>query len=775
MFKKISKKHFFLFSSLLALFFLSIPVMQPAQAGFGSIIFKLIGTFVPGVTSTVSLILHLFLVMSWGALIVVSGILEWTLNNPFTYSLTNPATNPIINVGWTLLRDLTNMGFVIGLAYIGLATALNIGGFQTKKTFGRFIVAALLINFTPVICGVIVDASNILMTFFTKEVGSNFNQFATLYGGLTAPDKLQEIFKGIFTTIGVIKILLALAVNTITVIILFVFSFLFLARNVAIWILVIVSPIAFFCWIFDATRSTFNKWWSQFLNWSLIGVLAGFALYLSAFLLNAFQKGGLTNNSGAILDEGQSAFVPLAPFIIVIIFMNFAFIQVMKTSASGGNMAINAAKFTGKQIGSAGKRAGLATQQKLRNYGARLAEKGTGLPGSKKSSPLGVTAGFLARYVSGGGTPDEKKNWNKGPHKAIRGIIAAAYGGPLFGRVLAEGTELQIREDEKFKKKIAGKSALYKDALIAQTVSSRKKALIYQAAQEDGDINDMKNVPKGEKLAEFLANVMKGNAALMAKSLRFLDPKATVEAVNKLGDKLTESQKAAAGLSFSKDDKEEYGDLEGKLLAKMKTAKMEYMDEDAVMRYAGVDKDTGKAGRGHEFWTGAHISKGAELFGRKFIKAFTEGAELADYSNNPRLETWLDSSAARNLGINKPLKTEKLIKDLSEELLEKDAQIATIREQINTMKGGPAGHEHVEHYKDYQTLEAKIKKIEDEDKPAIEKKISDAQKQIKPAKAPSVAQSQPKEGERTPGTGDDNRQTQKEGRRPGTGDDNRQK
>ncbi|MEK7103860.1 MAG: hypothetical protein AAB842_00485, partial [Patescibacteria group bacterium] len=419
MFKKISKKYFFLLSSLVALFFLSIPVIQPAQAGFGSVIFKLLGTIFPGASSVISTVLHVFLGLSWAALIVMSEIMEWTLSNPLTYSLTNPASNPVINAGWTLLRDLTNMGFVIGLAYIGLATALNLNNFQTKKTFGRFIVAALLINFTPVICGVIVDAANILMTFFTKEIGANFYQFGNIYANKTAPQVLESIFINTFDTIGLIKLLLALTLNVVTTVVLFVFSFLFLARNVAIWILVIVSPIAFFCWIFDSTRSTFNKWWSQFLNWSLIGVLAGFALYLSAFLLNAFQKGG-TLDVKYVYDEGTNAFVPLMPFVIVIIFMNFAFIQVMKTSASGGNMVISGAKKVGSGIASQGKRAGLFTQQRLRNYGSKIAEKGAA-EGAKASA-----LGTFARYATGGGTKDEQTKWNTKGHKVARFILGGA-------------------------------------------------------------------------------------------------------------------------------------------------------------------------------------------------------------------------------------------------------------------------------------------------------------------------------------------------------------
>ncbi|MBM4177336.1 hypothetical protein FJ208_00840, partial [Candidatus Gribaldobacteria bacterium] len=110
-------------------------------------------------------------------------ILMFVLNNPLPdgLSMTNPATNPIINIGWTALRDFTNMLFILGLAYIGLMTALNLSSFNTKKTFTNLLLIALLINFTPVICGAIVDGSNIIANFFLNGV-SYSNTLDTLKG-----------------------------------------------------------------------------------------------------------------------------------------------------------------------------------------------------------------------------------------------------------------------------------------------------------------------------------------------------------------------------------------------------------------------------------------------------------------------------------------------------------------------------------------------------------------------------------------------------------------
>lgn len=60
---------------------------------------------------------------------------------------------------------------------------------------------------------------------------------------------------------------------------------LFLVRNLAIWLLVILSPLAFAAYILPATRGYFNKWWQYVIQWSFIGVAASFFLYLATQML----------------------------------------------------------------------------------------------------------------------------------------------------------------------------------------------------------------------------------------------------------------------------------------------------------------------------------------------------------------------------------------------------------------------------------------------------------------------------------------------------------
>jgi len=170
-----------------------------------------------------------------------------------------------------------------------------LGGFNTKKTFGRLIVAALLINFTPVICGTIVDVANLVMNLFTGSIQGAFNPFGKVivnpFGEGTNVSSMQSFLKDFlvsFTPVGAVKLIMVVVYTYFVSSVLFIFSFLLLARHIAIWILVIMSPIAFFCWIFDSTRKHYQSWWNQFIHWTFIGITATFALYLSGHLLNTF-------------------------------------------------------------------------------------------------------------------------------------------------------------------------------------------------------------------------------------------------------------------------------------------------------------------------------------------------------------------------------------------------------------------------------------------------------------------------------------------------------
>jgi len=137
-FSKIFSKKTFLVFLIFTLFALFYPFSSIYAFGLADI-----ALFIP--SALVTFLLEILLSLSQWILQLGNYMLDWTIRGPFDInklSFTDPAGNPIIKVGWTLLRDITNMLFILGLAYIGLATSLNWAGFNTKKIFGRLILIA---------------------------------------------------------------------------------------------------------------------------------------------------------------------------------------------------------------------------------------------------------------------------------------------------------------------------------------------------------------------------------------------------------------------------------------------------------------------------------------------------------------------------------------------------------------------------------------------------------------------------------------------------------
>lgn len=278
------------------------------------------------------LLANVFLSMS----IAILGVV--TSPGFISLSYTNPAGNEFLAVGWALTRDLANIGFVIILVIIGLATALKIREYQWQKTLPLLIGIALLINFTPVILGLIVDASNIMMHFFLGDM-VDFTFVATIWHEQLNILLDSAAWSRDLSFLPFAQTLFLIVFGFISGFIFFLFSFLFILRYIAIWMLVILSPIAFFCYILPATRGLFKTWWNQFIQWSIIGVSAAFFLWLSSHLLLLSWEGKVMSGT---FDTGEKVTAPIAemmnqllPYSIGIGFLIAGFFVALSTSAMG--------------------------------------------------------------------------------------------------------------------------------------------------------------------------------------------------------------------------------------------------------------------------------------------------------------------------------------------------------------------------------------------------------------------------------------------------------
>lgn len=340
--QQFSKKTFLVFLSIA--FCASLFAPQAASAAVWDWIVGAI-TFLP--SAFLNIVLQL-LILIWSLVALVAGLLldAVTSSGFISWSYTNPANNPVIAAGYSITQSFVNMGLVLALIYISFATILRLGSFQTQRTLVTLIVVALLVNFAPVICGLIVDASNIATYYFTDHVTGFSNLLNSLKG---IGDSLAASFTTLEVTkqLGVVfESIVMVAFNMALSMILFTFAILFLVRYVAIWTAVILAPIAFVAYILPATRKYFNMWLNNFLQWCIIGVVGGFFLFLGESVANVMPAAPMLRTS-----SGYGVFDTVMPHFVTLIFLGIGLIMALTTSAFGAKEVAAGLKRGGKAAG----------------------------------------------------------------------------------------------------------------------------------------------------------------------------------------------------------------------------------------------------------------------------------------------------------------------------------------------------------------------------------------------------------------------------------------
>ena len=243
--------------------------------------------------------------------------------------------NPAIASGWPMVRDLANMFVVLGFVVIGIATTLRIQDYQAKKLLPKLIIVAILINFSLLMCGLIIDASNIAMKNFTNGGGylstTVTENVANQTSAIWSNWDMNKASDTIGTAVGIAFY------DIILFVVFMLFFFLFLFRYIVLWILVILSPLAFACYVFPFTKKYFEMWWSNFLGWCIIGIPAGLFLWISDKIASNFS----TNSAGQPVD------MSILGYLVPSFFLIAGFLISLQTSAMGAKSVIGFAKKTG--------------------------------------------------------------------------------------------------------------------------------------------------------------------------------------------------------------------------------------------------------------------------------------------------------------------------------------------------------------------------------------------------------------------------------------------
>jgi len=274
--------------------------------------------------------------------------------------------SPAVTVGWVMIRDLTNMFFVVVLLMIAFGTILGLEHYEYKHLLVKLVVAAVLVNFSRLICGLIIDLAQIVMITFINGIA------ATASGNLVNMFQVDKIFKlgngqaatGTPAAIFVAAVA-AIAFSVIMLVTMLAFLFIIVARMAMLWVLIVVSPFAFVLNILHQTEHFAHEWWGKFTSNVISGPIIAFFLWLSFVTVgsgnihddivkhNALQQGQLLQQG--VAEEEQTGLTQImswenmANFIIAIAILLVGAHMAEELGVAGAHMMGSAGEL-GKKV-----------------------------------------------------------------------------------------------------------------------------------------------------------------------------------------------------------------------------------------------------------------------------------------------------------------------------------------------------------------------------------------------------------------------------------------
>lgn len=509
---KIKKNNWPLIAAVLFLCF-AVPTHFASAFSFWNIGDKIVGalTAIPAII----IVIMLGVVLSIASLYagVAAMLLNWAtqVNILFTRCPTS-TPNCIVQMGWTFCRDLTNILFVAILVFIAFAYILRLDALgQIKKSLPRLIIVALLINFSVTFVGIIMDVSQFFINTFSNSIDfsavfGNLGGFWGDFGKSLISAKILDISTQIEKIIqAVVMIFFNLMLGTV----LFLYFFIFIIRIIMIWVLTILSPIAFAANILPQTKGYWSQWLKLLFQWAFVGVYAFFFLFLGFYLMSNLTDPNMVGPPAGDLAFGMTTILQkIFPYLVVIIFLYIGFNAAVKGGPMGADIAMNIASAVGGAavgFGAAGMRRALSRPdvgkqtQKMAEYrapsvkevreapGIKKVTKGAELlvgrfPGTQYAIRRAGQAGIEQRAEIKGVVENEKKELDKrfGKDKANMPALVAESNKPFAGpekqvAIAAKAAEIEGAKGLE-KLDLADKTMTKADSAKLQELREKKKS-----------------------------------------------------------------------------------------------------------------------------------------------------------------------------------------------------------------------------------------------------------------------------------------------------------
>lgn len=324
--------------------------------------------------------------------------------------LNNTSSDPIHQV-WSNFRNLADVLFVLVFLFFIFAQLLriNLDAYAIKKIIPKLVAAAVLVQFSFLLSGVLIDIGNIV----GGSIASLFDKVTTIPMGGGGDAAVKSVSGGISVilagglAVGVVSALgaagaIALGLTAFFAVATVVITL--LMRKIIIQILVVLSPLAFVAFVFPGTEKFFKIWLQNFIK--IIIMYPLIVLMFSAASLVSAVNGA---NANAASFGFGNIFAAIMPIIVCFL--------VPQTYKWGGGMMGAASGYVNQYVGGAGKKVKSGWNDSSASKALRQNRADRKTVKTLKAEEAGGLRGYMAG-VKGRGDVLGGKNFK--PFSAIR-------------------------------------------------------------------------------------------------------------------------------------------------------------------------------------------------------------------------------------------------------------------------------------------------------------------------------------------------------------------
>lgn len=309
----------------------------------------------------VTLVLELFGALLWQLVSLISHLFTFIIYD-FNQQI-GFYGNPFVVAGWSVVRDIMNWFFVVIFLVSAIATILDLQRYAARSVLPRLITVALLMNLSLFFTGFAVNISQQIAAIFVSSMTGVYDDIgqAFLSGSMIKDMRIPDISVALdFVGDSIGDQLINLVQKFFALVMLATFGFALgfltiaiIVRNIMVWVLMIISPMAFVAAILPSTRSFWNQWLKKFGEYVAFLPIAVFFIWLGTWLMAFLDTISYGTADGVAYEvnssAGGSSFITTVEegmnFIMIVIFLFMSVIVTKMFAKEAGNIA---AKSVGK-------------------------------------------------------------------------------------------------------------------------------------------------------------------------------------------------------------------------------------------------------------------------------------------------------------------------------------------------------------------------------------------------------------------------------------------